>query len=225
MVSCQHVDPSVGHSGCFDRHYYGGFCSAAADNFAVNPTHGDNPNVGDCDNQNLTSHVCVADSTVHTVGMDLGPLMTEATNATLFESYDTTNLTIVDGFSHTETVDVWYYVNDALPEGVVGANRCNVANTSLSDSSCNHSHVAYHGDYLQALGWNGSGTLNENRRRKLACHETGHTVGLTHGVDAHPTAIPNTNVNTLQCMVQGTYDSPPIGVGGHNVAHIQSWYL
>lgn len=71
--------------------------SAAADNFAVNPTHGDNPNVGDCDNQNLTSHVCVADSTVHTVGMDLGPLMTEATNATLFESYDTTNLTIVDG--------------------------------------------------------------------------------------------------------------------------------
>jgi hypothetical protein len=153
--------------------------------------------------------------------MSLGPLMTTATNATLFQSYDTTDLTIVDGSAHTGSVDVWYYVNDNLPDGVVGANRCNVA---ASDSTCNHSHAAYHGDYLEELGWNGPGTLNADRRRKLACHETGHTVGLTHGINAYPNAISNSNVSTLQCMVQGTYDNPPIGMGSHNVAHVNSWY-
>lgn len=52
------------------------------------------------------------------------------------------------------------------------------------------------------------------------CHETGHAVGLTHGLQASPT-VPNENVN-LECM--RTPGTTVTTLGAHNVAQINGAY-
>ncbi|MEV6166021.1 hypothetical protein AB0L71_29735 [Streptomyces sp. NPDC052052] len=67
------------------------------------------------------------------------------------------------------------------PSGVVGVTWCNDAVTSRK---CDQHYVAFK-----------TATPSKN----LACHETGHAVGLTHGQDASP-RVKNTN-SGLACMV------------------------
>lgn len=56
--------------------------------------------------------------------------------------------------------------------------------------------------------------------RILACHETGHAVGLTHGRDANPEV--SSSASSLSCM------QDPLGtdayIGSHNAAQVNSTY-
>jgi hypothetical protein len=54
----------------------------------------------------------------------------------------------------------------------------------------------------------------------LACHETGHAVGLLHGQDASP-AQSNTEY-WLFCMQDPV--GPGVGLGAHNAAQINAVY-
>jgi hypothetical protein len=65
-------------------------------------------------------------------------------------------------------------------------------------------------------GWSGDWL------KKLASHETGHSVGLTHP-GADPDGDPRlTSSQNYRCMVQGT--GIPSSVGPHNVSHINGRY-
>jgi hypothetical protein len=56
---------------------------------------------------------------------------------------------------------------------------------------------------------------------ELACHETGHAVGLTHGIDAAP--VESNTASELGCM-----ETPDSGtrstLGSHNRSEINSVY-
>jgi hypothetical protein len=55
----------------------------------------------------------------------------------------------------------------------------------------------------------------------LACHETGHTTGLTHGFDAYP-QVPNDHYE-LRCLRDPVPTLDPY-VGAHNVQQINLAY-
>lgn len=55
----------------------------------------------------------------------------------------------------------------------------------------------------------------------IACHETGHTVGLLHGDNAIPT-VPN-QTGSLMCMKK-TVSSADYPLGSHNAAQIDTVY-
>lgn len=120
-----------------------------------------------------------------------------ATNWTIEYSYQPTDMywyyttTDIHGSN-----DIWYTV-DPLPPGVAGLADCR----ALQDpDECEHWHVTYDEPW-----WIGAGDVS---RRALACHETGHTVGLKHG--------------PYGCMEVGQYPNQYLGT--HNRDHINSRY-
>jgi hypothetical protein len=73
------------------------------------------------------------------------------------------------------------------------------------------------------LGWNVDTTQNRTRTHALACHESGHTVGLLHGRDSRP-HIPD-DAEILRCMRDPLVETDT-GVGAHNAGHLNDgvWY-
>lgn len=57
--------------------------------------------------------------------------------------------------------------------------------------------------------------------RELACHETGHAVGLTHGADAYPSE--SNTASELGCMETPDYGNNPY-IESHNVSEINATY-
>jgi hypothetical protein len=137
--------------------------------------------------------------------------MTAAVSRTMYSSYDTTDLSIPPRRDqHSAGLDV-HYRNGSIPDSpegrVVGLTSCQI----WEGHRCDHWHVIFDGaqiaDYSDAkLQW-------------LACHETGHTVGLKHG-SVDPDAGPG-NVAAYQCM---RYSPFPIYLGAHNATHINNHY-
>jgi hypothetical protein len=108
---------------------------------------------------------CYPDSSGHTWDFDLGSDMLAATYDTLYNSYDTTELTITmsgvgNNGQHNTTVNV-YYREDGLLDSI-GIASCQSWNGHI----CGHWHVIY--DYP-------NGTTS--KRKSLACHETGTPSG------------------------------------------------
>lgn len=102
----------------------------------------------------------------------LGPEMGAATFDTLYNSFDTTDLTVLAigeqpvNF-HSQSVDNYYmYMN--LPAGVLGRASCE----HWVLTTCNHWHVMY--DDTALIG------ASAEKQKSVACHETGHSVGLKH---------------------------------------------
>lgn len=58
-------------------------------------------------------------------------------------------------------------------------------------------------------------------QRDIACHETGHAVGLTHGQQANPRQ--SNSSSTLACMVNGP-SYPTDQLGTHNIKTINNTY-
>lgn len=64
-------------------------------------------------------------------------------------------------------------------------------------------------------------TNTSYHRRALACHETGHAVGLLHGGNADP--IVSSTDSRLGCM-RTPFDADSYTLGPHNVAQINETY-
>ncbi|MCU1496255.1 MAG: hypothetical protein JWM47_208 [Acidimicrobiales bacterium] len=153
---------------------------------------------------------CFADNSLHTVTWNLGPRMREATFATLFGSYDRTVLDVVYIRDHRAHVDVAYMIKklrDLPGRQVIGKADCRV----WRRHRCDHWHVYFDGGQIAGL--------SQPLLKSLACHETGHTVGLTHGdMDSHGWAA---NDPRFWCML---YEPYPSGLGEHNVRQINRFY-
>lgn len=156
--------------------------------------------------------VCLADSAAHDWGAETGPRMTSAIEWTLYGSYDTTALSISGPKSHSTTVDVWYKfdADTALPANVYGQYTCQ----AWQGLVCDHSHILLNSDEIAS--W------SDDWLQRLACHETGHSVGLTHP-NVDPDGDPNLSISeNYRCMSLG-FPGPNL-LGPHNVSHINAYY-
>jgi hypothetical protein len=179
-----------------------------------------NDRLGSCTevSEGAASTVCMADNQNHYVYYALGPMLTRATDATLYGSYDTTAINVFKDGGHYASTDVYYYNETELPVNVLGRTSC--IHDSTSDvHDCDHFHVGYHSDRLNELGWNVDTTQNRTRLHALACHESGHTVGLTHGGDAG--SIMANDDPALRCMRTPLVETDT-GVGTHNADHLNN---
>jgi hypothetical protein len=133
----------------------------------------------------------------------------------LNESFNTTNLNVTyhqtpvtSGGSET---DIIYRRNDVgLSAGDVGITFCDDA---VSSTKCDQHYVSF-------------GTVSGGLAtvvRGLACHETGHAVGLTHGAEAAP--VLDNDDGILGCMKTNIpLASFPIYLLDQNIKMINSTY-
>lgn len=158
--------------------------------------------------------VCLADNTTHTVYVeDLGTNLKPATKWTL-ANYNNTDLTIVyettpdlSGGSETDAV---YQRDDTLPGTLLGSVACDDPLPGLS-ARCDQFYVSYDGAYANYL-FGSYTTGNTNGWRELACHESGHAVGLLHGQDAFPRQDNQTmSLHCMQTPLDPNNTDPTIG--------------
>ncbi|MEA2495439.1 MAG: L-ectoine synthase [Thermoleophilaceae bacterium] len=156
-----------------------------------------------------TSSFCQTDNAALTVHR--GGSLSDSGKAniawTLDNSYTTTDLNVSYDSTATYTgsaeTDIIYYVNGGLPSTTLGVTWCD---DPLDDGlRCDQHYVAFHYD-TPAIS--------------LACHETGHAVGLTHGDEAFARQ-PNDEYD-LQCMRQPASSSTQYV--GHNAGWIDVTY-
>lgn len=128
---------------------------------------------------------------------------------TMFDSYDGTDLNVsyawTPSYSGGSETDIIYQVGSSgMASNAIGMTWCNDAESS---TKCDQEYVRFRGvSYVD---------------RELACHESGHAVGLTHGNDASPK---ESNVaSELGCLESpDTGDNPYLG--SHNSAEINATY-
>ena len=153
---------------------------------------------------------CMNDDSVLSWNHDLGPRLRAAVEGTLANSYENTDIDVQWTNVINEQLDVLYYVAD-LPGTTAGQYFC--LNTA-SAYQCDHAHIIFDGTL--------AGGMSDRLLRQLACHETGHSVGLLHPADGGP-GISDQNPN-YQCMTRplGAVDAPDLG--GHNAGHLNDAY-
>lgn len=157
-----------------------------------------------------TSNFCQTDNTSFTYFSQASLNSTSKTQvtATLNNQFDPTDLNVslespavYTGGSETDTI---YQIDpNAMPVGVSGVTWCD---DPIDSSKCDQHYVAFYSDF-----W----------AQNITCHESGHSVGLTHGAQASP-ALSNTD-SSLACMkTADNYNSN--GLGTHNVSQINGQY-
>lgn len=137
-------------------------------------------------------------------------------NMTMANSYDGTDLSVhfdtTPVYSGSGETDIIYRSKpeDFRKDDFIGMTWCDDAVSALR---CDQQYINFR--YVNQVN------------RALACHETGHAVGLTHGRDAYPR--PNSNLKLadkderLNCMVT-PLDADLRFIGDNNVANINSTY-
>jgi hypothetical protein len=136
---------------------------------------------------------------------NLSSRMRTASSRTLVNSYATTPLDILhfsDG--HSTDVNNHYAIGPMPSPGLIGYHDCIylVANSAVR---CWHGHIRYANSSLST----------ETYEWALACHETGHSVGLRHQGTL--------SQSTVRCMYNPVPSNDPY-VGTHNTAHINAFY-
>ena len=97
-------------------------------------------------------------------------------------------------YSGDAETDIIYEVHD-VPGALLGITWCDDSITQIGDNRrCDQHYVAFPANYP---------SLN------TACHETGHAVGLTHGVDAYPSL--SNHDDRLRCMTTGPIEFDTVG--------------
>lgn len=138
---------------------------------------------------------------------DLKPNIQAAENSSLAAStqasvqYDSP----CNGTSENQTDVVWFSSN-GLPNGVRGRFQCMRFNQSTG--YCDRNHVILD---LAEINEGGNDGYDQS---KTACHELGHTAGLTHG-------------GSIDCMLSGERPSTAAqyqNYSPHHKDHINAWF-
>lgn len=147
---------------------------------------------------------CPADSKHHIYFyLGLPGRFVTATETSRLQSYDQGGGWTTVQTTHHDSSDA-HFMDDNLPPGAVGEYTCSVL---YGGGRCDHAHIRY--DVAAA------DDLSDDELQSLACHETGHSVGLSHPEDDGQPDDPN----VYHCMV---IDGWPRFLGSHNVWHLQS---
>lgn len=176
---------------------------------------GDNPNVAIC-----PGTVCLADGFQHSVVIELssGSRMDQATRWSLDNSYETV-VNILYNSTHANTTDAVYV---STTDGSAWARyECRIRGV---EHRCDHAHIFYNGDRMRASGLYSDSANDVAFQRSTACHETGHSFGLTHWESGNwRTAQERADAEdgVLGCMKTGTTNADTF-VRAHNVAHIDA---
>lgn len=130
---------------------------------------------------------------------------------TLIGSYDTTDLEVhfdsTPEYSGSAETDIIYQQSSSLPGSLIGIAWCNDAvGTGPTALKCDQHYVRF---------------KSSSPDRALACHETGHAVGLTHGDDADPRL--SDNDSRLGCMIR-PHDADNKYLLDNNTDNINSTY-
>ncbi|HZD01107.1 MAG TPA: hypothetical protein VFA46_13225 [Actinomycetes bacterium] len=136
---------------------------------------------------------------------NLSSRMRTASDRTLTGSYATTDLNILkfaDG--HRTDLNNQYALGSMPDPSYIGYHDC-VYWVSFSKTRCRHGHIRYKNSNLG----------NTTYEWALACHETGHSVGLRHQGSL--------SQSTVRCMYNPVPSGDPY-VGTHNVNHINGLY-
>ncbi|MQS37714.1 hypothetical protein FFZ77_19395 [Streptomyces katsurahamanus] len=136
-----------------------------------------------------------------------------AVSSTMSNEYAPTNLAIhydsTPVFSGSGETDIIYQEGSKnLSENSIGVTWC-------EDGGEGSGRYALWECDQQYIRIRGNGTYDTS----VACHETGHAVGLTHGMDAIP--VKGNNEPRLGCMVTSDWNN---NLGSSNVANINSVY-
>ncbi len=170
------------------------------------------------------SFPCLADNSYHSyyVSSAVPNYLSSRITATRVSSYNYTDVTMAE-WGSPSGVDVVYAMDATLadlPVPAAGQYRCD---DPVDSTRCNSAHVYFE---------NGNAYRNRTNSdylQKLACHETGHSVGLVHGVNSsYEGAGPNNGISTsntttwLECMISGPTDRK--GLGSHQGGEINGVY-
>lgn len=164
-----------------------------------------------CTDGSIGDGFCRTDNSTLTVWVGsptLSPSDVSNIQLALNNSYAATDLSITyqstPVTSGSAETDIMYEKGSGVPSGNIGMAWCNDAVTS---EKCDQHYVRW--------------TTSTSVTRNTACHETGHSVGLTHGANADP-MISNTD-DRLACM-----ERPSAGgskyLGTHNTDEINAQY-
>lgn len=154
---------------------------------------------------------CQTDNATLTYWLNISDLTASernAINATLFGSFDTTDLDVdahgTPVYSGGGETDIIYENGSDVPTGSDGVTWCDDA---VSTVECDQHYIHYRPAFAVSV--------------ELACHETGHAIGLTHGQDAAP-RVRNDNAD-LGCMRDPTFGGQR-WLGVHNESQINGTY-
>lgn len=149
--------------------------------------------------------------------------MKSAAHTTLYGSYDTTDVgpvyeptsPVTSGAGETDIIYKYY----TAPMTDYGITYCD--DNSIGNGRCDQFYIYLNSTFLNSVAHQAWYT---DFTRALACHETGHAVGLTHGYNADPPQ--SDQLGDLHCMRRGMYaaNQTDFTVGGQNTAMINSVY-
>lgn len=169
-----------------------------------------------CGDSNFNEqHYCQTDNRTLTVYLrpSLDSTAQSSVRWTLNESWDTTRLNVVYHSSSTvsysgesETDIIYFSDPSSVPGDLEGVTWCEDAVEAPPPMAirCDQHYVAF----------------DASASRRLACHETGHAVGLTHGEHASPRVI--NGDDRLACMTTAPIESD--NVGPHNTRQVDDEY-
>ena len=166
-----------------------------------------------CTDSYMDGWFCMTDNRSLTVFLGrLDDISRDSTATTLTDSYNTTDLNVGfesrPDYSGDSETDIIYVIDSDVQDDATGSTWCDDGNDGVQ---CDQHYVAYR---------------YEGRLRGIACHETGHAVGLTHGQQAYARDAPDKRLSNndprLACMTTKPIDSAYLGE--HNVRHINDEY-
>lgn len=134
--------------------------------------------------------------------------MANALFSTVYAGYNSTDVEFFPASGHLGVTDVVWRL-EPIAGDVIGQYRCL---TNATGWRCEHAHILFDPGAAEDLA--------DQWLRALACHETGHSIGLTHAPDGIPFYGPQSGV--IRCMA--TPLLPDSYIGPHNVMHISANY-